>query len=471
MKLKKAPIFKISILTLILVSSITGCENKNASSNFNKDAEINYLENINIDELKKEKIEITVWNTLGGTSYNLMDKYIKDFEKIYPNFSVNQVTQGKDADLDYILTAAIPAQSTPTMAFIDHMYIPEYISYNAIEKLNPYFKLEKIDNIENDFLPSLLNSGSSFSLENDIFSVPFLNYTNVLYYNEKIITDISFESLNNLTWNESDYSLISIARKLKEKNEDVIPIYVESYESLYILLSYQFNIPYTKLVGKVKGQINFANDKSLDMVKVVKEWVDEGLIIIGEDSSKIDYKNPFNSNVAFVIAPSNRYKNYSINNNVRVTLIPQQNQNYLFNEILGQEAIIFKISPIKEKIVAWLFYKYITNSKNSLELSLNNGCIPIKQSSYNLDLYNDLLRSNNNHLEQDILNLYNDLTLTIKQVPSFVGSITVKEQIGLLLKVICRKNFKSLSKEQIDEYLYSQFENAYTVSVIALGNN
>lgn len=473
MNLKKAPIFKIFILPIILVSSITGCNNtNNASSNFINDTNIQDLENINIEELKKEKISITVWNTLGGTSYDLMADYIKKFEIIYPNFSINQVTQGNDSDLDYNLTAAIPAKTTPTMAIIDHLYIADYISYNAIENMSPYFEVNSLNNDEdNDFLSNLLESGTSFSLTNDIYSLPFLNYSNVLYYNESILTDSMISSLNKqLTWEDDENSLISIAKKIKENNDEVIPLYIDSYDSLYILLSHQYNVPYVSLVDTAKGHIDFANNAAIDLVKKVKEWVDKELVSIGDSAKGIDSKNPFDSNVAMAIAPTNKYLNYSSNNKVRATLIPQQNKNYLFNEILGQDAIIFKVSPIKEKIVAWLFYKFITNSENSLELSLNKGCIPLKNSSYNLDFYKNKIENNNNHLEQDILTLYQNLVLSMKQLPSFVGSLTAKEQVGLLLKVVCIKDFSTLSNEEINDYLYNQFENAYTVSVIALGN-
>ncbi len=464
---------QITILSLILVSSITGCNNQNlASSNFNKDTNILDLENIDIEQLRQEKISITIWNTLGGISYNLMDNYIKKFEKIYPNFSITQVTQGTDADLDYNLTAAIPAKKTPTMAMIDHQYIADYISYGSIEKMNAYFEVASLNFAEdNDYLSNLLESGTSFSLTSEIYSLPFLNYSNVLYYNESLLNNSIISLLkNNLKWEGNGNSLIDIAKKIKEDDETVIPLYVDSYESLYTILSYQYNVPYVSLTNLVKGHIDFANDAAIDLVKKVKEWVDNGWICIGENTVGIDSINPFNKNVAMVIAPTNKYLNYT-SSNIRATLIPQQNSEYVFNEILGQEAIIFKVSPLKEKIVAWLFYKFITNAENSLELTLNKECIPLKSSSYYLDLYKNKIENNDNHLEQDILTLYPNLVSSMKQTPSFVGALTSREQVGLLLKVICLKDFSKYSDEEINKYLYEQFKNAYTVSVIALGNN
>ena len=470
-----AKIFCLSIL-IILVSSCTGkgFSNGNSSSIFVEMTNKEDIEKIDIDNLKNKEISITIWSASNSKQYNLVNKYINDFKILFPKVNITQLDQGNAEDLDYNLTAAIAAKETPTIAIIDHSYIADYISYNAIEIINPYMDAinTKIENNDRaDYISEFWLNGSSFSLDESIYSLPLFNYSNILYYNSTLIKDLNI-NMDDLNWsNESENSIINIARKIKKTNKSIVPLYIENPISLYKLLTYQSEIPYTKLTGKVDGDFLFTSNEVVSIIQDIKQWIDEGLLVLGKNLNITEGQNPFNDKIAMSIAPNNYYSKYQSSNNVLASMIPQVNKDKTYNEIISEDFIIFKKEPIETKIIAWLFYKFITSKENDITTTLSCSTLPLRYSFFESSSYNDAIsnESNNNKLKISSLKLYEDLINNIQAEPSFVGKRVSDKEIGKLLMTISNNDFSSLSLKAREEFIKDCLLEAYKQSVLAQG--
>lgn len=470
----KAPFLKkiCLIISFILVSSCTGgVNNKNSSSTFDDITNIEDIEKIDLEELKNKKISITLWNAFSNNQFNIVNKYINEFKNIYPNVTITQLSKGNMEDLDYSLYAAVTAKKTPTIAILNHSYIPEYIRYGAVEELNSFIEAKNINHFEdkNDYIKEIFENGTSFSLDGKMYSLPLFNYSNVLFFN-KIYLENSTIDINNLSWLENNSnSIINLARIIKEKNNAIIPLYVESPEILYKVLSMQFNIPYTKLNGTAEGKFLYTSLEAIELIKKIKDWIDEGLLVIGDDLKLSSNENPL-TKVAMAIAPSNYYPKYELaNGNTSVALIPQEDRNNLFNEIISDDFIIFEKEPIENKIMAYLFYKYITNRENCIDYSLYCDSMPIKYSAYSSDEFQKNLSIKD--LEKKLISLYQDIYSSLLPMPTFVGSRTSDKEIRDLLITISNNDFSSLSSKEIDEFIKKSLMKAYNASIMAQGNN
>lgn len=461
----------ISILS-ILVSSCTGkgFSNGNSSSIFTEMTKIEDIERIDLEELKNRKFSLALWSGYTNTQYNKINDFINDFNKIFPNIEIIQLDQGNIDDLDYNLRAAVVAKKTPSIAIIEHSYISDYISYNSLENMNSYLLAQNTkfeNNDQEDYIKELWLNNSSYSLDNSVYSLPLFNYSNVIYYNSTFINNID---MNKLNWsNDDENSIINVLRDIKNQNKDIIPLYVENPTTLYKLLTYQFNIPYTKLTGTVKGKFLFANNEIVEIIKMVKSWIDEGLLVLGENLNIPVQKNPFVNDIAMAIAPTNYFEKYGLANNlIKSSLIPQANMENKYNEIISDDYIIFKNQPIENKIISWLFYKFITNKDNAIDLSLNCKTLPLRYSTLENENYNGTL-SNKEDIKSSTLCLLKEVLKNIKSEPAFVGKRIADKEVGKVLMTVSNNDLSNMSNEQKDKFIKECLSEALKQSSLAQG--
>ena len=87
---------------------------------------------------KGGKTKVTFWHTMGQGLQEVLDRVIQEFNKKYPNVEIEHAAQGGYDDLEDKIKTAIPAGTTPTMAYCYPDHVAEYMESNAVIDMKSY---------------------------------------------------------------------------------------------------------------------------------------------------------------------------------------------------------------------------------------------------------------------------------------------------------------------------------------------
>lgn len=450
------------------------------------------------------KIKVTFWHTMGKTNQGTLKKMIEAFNAIpgNENIKIEHVAQGGYPDLYNKVLKAIPAKTTPVMAYCYPDHVADYIEANASIDLTTLIEDEEIgytstgkvgqegydvNNDLNDFIPAFLEEGTEYATKGT-YSLPFSKSTEVLFMNESYLIEHGYvdsegKAIVPTKWeNEDDpndlTAMINLCRKIKKTDSEVIaPLGYDSDDNLFITFAKQLGIPYTSIGANGIGKFDFNNDQMKALVKKVKGWYDEGLIKTKGTIENNSYTSTYFKKQQLIFSigstggtsynePNKSGDEYEFQ--VKVGRIPQfGTTNYCISQ--GPSICFFKNKKISEEQTraAFKFYKFITNSENSASYSILTGYEPVKSSSYQTTAYQQHLNPTDGDTavsddQLGILARVARLTQTLQNdyfvSPAFVGSATARTQCGGIVTQVL------LGEKTID----SAFADAMTQCVFAL---
>lgn len=152
------------------------------------------------------KTVVTFWHTMGQSLQQALNNMITAFNAIpgNENIKIEHVSQGDYSGIYEKLQKAIPAKTTPVMAYCYPDHVADYIDADAAVKLDDLIKDPeigytstdkattdpdyKIEDDLNDFIPSFLEEGQEYAAEGT-YSMPFSKSTEVLFYNETYLKE------------------------------------------------------------------------------------------------------------------------------------------------------------------------------------------------------------------------------------------------------------------------------------------
>lgn len=401
---------------------------------------------------------VTFWHTMGQENQETLNRMISEFNKVYPNITIEHAAQGDYDDIKDKISAAIPAGTTPTMAYCYPDHVAEYMSAGAVEYMDPYIndkiiglgknaeieamgdKFEKyISEGEEDFVEGFWNEGKSYGDDygvlDGVYSVPFSKSTEVMFYNKTFFEENSLQVPT--TWDEME----EIMPKIKALGYTALGY--DSDANMLITMFEQEGIPYTSL--DKNNHFLFNNERAKELVTKLKGWYDKGYIITSGSSANNSYtSNMFTGTsepqVVMTIGSTGGTKyNYTDKFEVGVAAIPAGTLN---NHVISQGPSIcfFKRASQTEKYAAWLFYKFISNKYNSAVYSVLTGYSPVRKSSfrevYFLEYITDITKTGKEKLVQTTLNFNSELQSRYYVSPAFKGSSTArKEMDGIIANV------------------------------------
>ena len=465
---------------------------------------------VTLEELKNTDITVTFWHTMGATSMEYLNAMITNFNKIYPKITIEHDAQGGYDDIKEKLLTAIPANNTPVMAYAYPDHVAEYIDAGASVRLNAYVNDPVIgfgadDGVSTgrqdgvaDFVPGFWAEGTAYDNNGSVYSVPFTKSTEAMFVNKTFLIENGFVDAQGnpiypTKWeNEADptdyTAIINLCRAIKKIDSSIVPLGYDSDDNLYITLSKQYGIPYTSLIetnGAIKGSIDFAKDiKSVEMVKKVKGWFDEGLIVTKGTLPNNTYTSTkFKNEELIMSVGSTGGTSYNVpekdsegNYKFEAEVIPVPQNDAANPSIISQGPSItfFQNKNITklQKAAAWVFYKYITNTENTAAWSIKTGYEPVRLSAYNSDVYKAHLAklgTAQETLYTKVANMTVEVTDWYFTSPAFKGSATARQQVGGIITTLCLNDISKMNAEQYDKYVKGLFEIAYTETVLAQG--
>ena len=453
MKLKSKLIMPALVLGALTISSISACSSEIGSDGGDEKTKIVFWTNI-YDPEDKPTGEV-----------EMMDKIVAAFEDKYPNIDVEYKQSGQYADIHATIQSNIKnINNLPNMAVCYPDYVVNYLENGNVLKMDSFMNsteygfghdannkgASEADTVASDVNEAFLKEGQQYAIEGT-YSLPWYKNSEALFYNSDVLDDVfgpgKYEDkLTN--WE----GLISLARELMQKKDlktswsywsdeaddyvigkhnvywkgDTVPdgeiapsnyatpISYDSIDNLFITFAEMMGAPYTGGDTNKDGKITKseailfynpdtgANAKTVQMIKMLKGWYDEGLITTSEmldTAGNGDYgcwnEYTYNQN-SFMYINGSKNAWYGSYDTFRGKVLPTpviddgmlesnpvvDNKNANSKAMSQGANIVFFDKGDAQNEAAWLFYKFLTNTENSSTVALKMSSMPVRSSSY-----------------------------------------------------------------------------------------
>ncbi len=409
--MKKKSLISLLILPLLSVS-LCGCNSGSSSSTVDFDSDYaDYTPKIT------EKTEITLWSITGQNNQAQLQAYVDGFMKLEPNVTVNNVIQTGMGynDLHDAVIKGFSGNNYPDMVQCYPDHVADYLDYGKAVKLDSY-----MDNSDygwtadekNDYIANYLQEGQEYTVSGT-YSLPYCKSTELMFYNEDVLLGLNLSSIDseinggkkldqnyfdNLTWEELFNHLcpaivtyndsLDDAHKILKTDQAYHSIFAyDSDDNLFISLAEQYGYGYTSIDSATgKGKVDFVNSGMKSVLNTFHTAAENGYII-SKGSAGNNYTNTYFTaqNTLFSVGSTGGVKyQFADTNpmNVGVARIPhaEGQDPKVINQ--GPSLCVLDHNDANRKEASWLFYKYMTNSANSLDWALNSGYMGIRKSNY-----------------------------------------------------------------------------------------
>ncbi len=442
------------ILSLLLVATMLLSMFSLVSCGGNNQAAAG-MASFDVPEVGYDGSEVTIvfYHSMGAMLRGVLDTYIEEFNKLYPNITVEHSSMGNyDAVRDQIKTQ-LTAGEQPNIAYC----YPDHVAlYNVAKKVIPLDNLinstiEVTDAEGNktvlglteeqkaDFIEGYYKEGAAFDELGTMYTLPMSKSTEALYYNK------TFFEKNNLqvptTWEEME----QVCQAIKAIDPDCVPLGYDSEANWFITMCEQYGSDYTSL--DENGHFKFDNETNRKFVKMFREWHQKGYVTTEE------IYGSYTSGLFTATEGQKCYMVIGSTGGASYQTPPAPDGNALFETGMatppqvnpsapkvisqGPSLCLFESENPQEVVASWLFMKFLTtNVSFQAEFSMASGYAPVIKSVQDNEIYKAWL---------DKANGYNNLTaLSVKLAlsqsdayfvsPAFNGSSVARDEVGKLMQ-------------------------------------
>jgi len=400
-------------------------------------------------------VTITFYHTMGEALRTVLDKYIVEFNKLYPNITVEHKQVGGYDDVREQIKTEITVGDQPNIAYCYPDHVALYNVAQAVQTLDDLIAStetvtradgtteqlgltqQQIDN----FIDGYYNEGKQFG-DGKMYTLPMSKSTEVLYYN-KTFFDAHPEIKVPTTWDE----LEETCAKIKEIDPKSIPLGYDSEANWFITMCEQYGSPYTSATGE---HFLFDNEVNRGFVAEFREWYKKGYVttqeISGGYTSALFTKDPAEEGNCYMCIGSSAGANHQIPKNddgsfkfeVGITSIPQVDAAKPKVISQGPSLCIFKKANAQEVLASWLFVKFLTTTVDfQAEFGMTSGYVPVLENVTDNAVYAEELQHANGYEGLALLST----KVCLEQVdayytsPAFNGSSTARDEVGKLMQV------------------------------------
>ena len=439
----KRRILSMLLVLAMTVAMMTGCGGGKTAAEANFDVpEVGY---------DGSEVTITFYHTMGANLKEVLELYITEFNKLYPNIHIEHSQVGGYDDVREQIATEITAGNQPNIAYCYPDHVAMYNISKAVATLdnliNSEIEVTRADGSkeiigltkdqQNDFIAGYYNEGKEFG-DGLMYTLPLSKSTEVLYYNK------TFFEANNIavptTWDE----LEAVCKKIKEIDPTSIPLGYDSEANWFITMCEQLNTPYTSATG---DHYLFDNDDNKAFVKRFRDWYQSGYLttqnIYGAYTSGLftattgskSYMSIGSSAGATHQRPS-KGDNGQYPFEVGIATIPQADASNPKVISQGPSLCIFQKANPQEVVASWLFVKFLTTNVDfQAEFSVASGYVPVLKSVAENAGYKAYLAKADGG--DNITALSAKICMEQEKAyytsPAFNGSSTARDEVGSLL--------------------------------------
>ena len=418
-------------------------------------------------------VTIVFYHTMGQNLRDVLEVYIAEFNKLYPNITIEHSQVGGYDDVRNQISTEITVGNQPNIAYCYPDHVATYNISKAVYPLDALIanmaEVTRADGTTermgltqkqiNDFIPGYYNEGKQFG-DGKMYTLPLSKSTEVLYYNA------TFFAEHNLTppttWDEME----ELCRKIKEIDPDCIPLGYDSESNWFITMCEQLGTPYTSATGE---HFLFNTAENRNFVKRFRGWYENGyvttqelygaytsgLFVAGAGEQK-SYMSIGSSAGATHQRPSKESGEYPFE--VGITTIPQANASSPKVISQGPSLCIFDKANKQEVYASWLFMKFLTTTVEfQAEFSMASGYVPVLKSVATNEIYAEWLSGadGGDGIAALSAKVCLDQVDAYYTSPAFNGSSVARDQVGLLIQ-----DCLTATADDVDAMILQKFEAA-----------
>ena len=418
-------------------------------------------------------VEVVFYNTMGSNLTPVLDTYIAEFNKLYPNITVTSVNAGSYDDVRDQISTEITVGNQPNIAYCYPDHVALYNLAKAVTTLDNLIAsdievaradgtteiLGLTDEQVADFIEGYYNEGKQFG-DDLMYTLPMSKSTEVLYYNK------TFFDANGLTVPATWDELEALCAKIKEIDPNSIPLGYDSESNWFITMCEQQGSPYTSASG---DHFLFDNEQNHAFVKKFNEWYNKGYVTTqtlygGYTSGLFVSTNEVKSYMSIGSSAGAVHQRPAANADgsfpfeVGIATIPQVNAEAPKVISQGPSLCIFQKSNPQEVIASWLFVKFLTTNVDfQAEFGLASGYLPVLKSAAEHPVYAAKLAEADGGV--NITSLAAKVCMEQAHAyytsPAFNGSSEARSQVGALLTKCL-----ALTEGDIDAQIAEAFADA-----------
>ena len=459
-------------IMLVGIVSMTGCDGGSSAAKPNFEMPEGGYDG--------SEVTITFYHTMGSNLSDVLNVYIEEFNKLYPNITIVSTQVGSYDDVRDTISTEITVGDQPNIAYCYPDHVALYNLAKAVVTLDTLIDSEievtRADGTteiigltqeqKDDFIKGYYEEGQQFG-DGLMYTMPFSKSTEVLYYNK------TFFEANGIsvptTWDE----LEQVCARIKEIDPTCVPLGYDSEANWFITMCEQYGSDYTSATG---DHFLFDNDQNRAFVKKFSEWYDKGYVTTqtlygaytsgmfvaqGEDEIH-SYMSIGSSAGATHQRPAKDNESGEYPFEVGIASIPQVDASNPKVISQGPSVCIFKKENPQEVIASWLFVKYLTTSiEFQAEFSMASGYVPVIKSVAENETYAAFLANADgyNYVSALSAKVCLEQQEAYYTSPAFNGSSTARDQVGALLTKCL--GYKT-SDANIDAQIKKAFEEAMT---------
>ncbi len=414
-------------------------------------------------------VTIRFYHTMGTNLTPVLDAYIKEFNAVYPNITIEYESVGGYDDVRDQISKEIPVAGQPNIAYCYPDHVALYNLARAVQPLDAYIDHPEMGltaEQKADFIEGYYNEGAQFG-DGKMYTLPMSKSTEVLYYNK------TFFEANNIavptTWDELEATF----EKIVAIDPTSTPLGYDSEANWFITMCEQMNTPYTSATAPF---FVFDAPENHAFVKRLASWYQLGYVTTqtlngGYTSSKfIAAEQPSYMSIGSSAGATHQRPAKNADGSypfeVGITTIPQYDANNKKVISQGPSLCMFKKADPQEMAASWLFIKFLTTTPEfQAEFSVASGYVPVIKSVANIPAYADFVANadggdNIAALSAKVCLEQQDAYYTS---PAFPGSSEAREQAGNIITSAMKECiYKDFSSADVDAVIAKIFKDALT---------
>ena len=476
------------LLVVMLVSMMAACSgNTSTNNNFTvpeTDAAGNKVIGnfaVPLEGYDGSEVTIKFAHTMGANLQEVLNYHIGEFNKLYPNITVEHSTYGGWGDIAGLINTEIMADNQPNVAYCYPDHVATYNMSKSViildDLINSKVEITLADGTTeilgltdeqiDDFIDGFYSEGTVYG-DGLMYTMPMSKSTEVLYYNK------TFFEKNNLTVPTTWEEMKAVCAKIKEIDPQSIPLGYDSEDNWFITMCEQYGYGYTSPTGE---HYLFNNDDCKSFVKELREWYQAGYVtteaLYGAYTSGLFTELDKTVSHSYMCIGSSGGASYQIpeGNVFEVGVAPIPQADPAKPKVISQGPSLCVMRGGKttdqEIVASWLFVKYLTtNMAFQTEFSSTSGYMPVLESAQTNELYKNWLEKADGYanLRALVVKVGLEASNGYFTSPAFNGSTTARSQVGALLAKCL-----SESTSDVDGLINDAFQDAYDECDFATG--
>ncbi|MFE5322959.1 ABC transporter substrate-binding protein [Paenibacillus sp. NPDC056579] len=352
-----------------LLSSVVGCSSSGQQA-------AGKIEDAKTAAEDNSPITIQYWHSHAENQMAGLNYMISEFNKKYPNITVEPVFQGGYPDLHKKLQAAVAANDVPAVTNVEVSSLPNFADGGVFADLTPYIKRDNMD--LNDFSKGMLQA---YAYNDKQFGFPLIVSTSVMVYNKTLLDQLGVKPPQK--WDEIE----EFNKKVTVKENGKTTRYafsVPGWDTWY------YDPWITNGGGTILTKDNksgFDQPDSMRWIQNYQKWIKDGSLQMGYGKGASDVMRQMflEGKVSMVQHSSAIIKTYVENAKfeVGVSFIPGDKERK--SHIGGAGIVIMNGADAKKKEAAWKFVKFMVSAEHNIKWADYTGYLPTHKSVVNTE--------------------------------------------------------------------------------------